>query len=289
MSARVIDAHTHLFSPDVISRRSYFVQSDVWFGHLYENPLAKLAAVADIIESMDIAGVDVSVVCGFPWSDPGICREQNDFLAEACALFPERLVFLGIVVPNSHAAASEAERCFAMGAAGIGELNADAQSFSLLQPDEMRDLMEVCSLAGKPVMLHATEPVGHSYPGKGQSTPGRLVHWLTEYHDQPVVLAHWGGGLPFYELMPEVHSVTRNVVYDSAATTYLYRQDVFRCVAGLVGPERVLFASDYPVLGQDRLLKRVRNSFGDADFFQSLIHENAARVYDIQTNARSSK
>jgi uncharacterized protein len=288
MPVSVIDAHTHLFSPDVIRRRDYFVQSDRWFGLLYENPLAKLAVVADLIESMDIAGVETSVVCGFPWSDPGVCREQNDFLAEACELYPGRLTFLGIVVPNSPAAAVEAERCFKMGAAGIGELNADAQAFSLLQPDEMRDLMEVSSQAGKPVMLHATEPVGHIYPGKGQATPARLVHWLTSFPDQPVVLAHWGGGLPFYELMPEVLAVTRNVVYDSAATTYLYRPDVFRHVAGLVGSDRVLFASDFPVLGQVRLLNRVKSRFGDADFFQGLIHDNAARVYDIQVNARSS-
>jgi len=287
MPARVIDAHTHLFSPDVISRRDHFVQSDNWFGHLYENPLAKLAAVADIIQSMDNAGVDVSVVCGFPWSDPGICREQNDFLAEACGLYPDRLVFIGIVVPNDPTAADEAERCFAMGAAGIGELNADAQAFSLLQPDDMRDLLDVCSHAGRPVMLHATEPVGHNYPGKGQSTPARLVHWLTTYPNQPVVLAHWGGGLPFYELMPEVHAVTRNVVYDSAATTYLYRQDVFRHVAGLVGTDRVLFASDYPVLGQERLVKRVRRRVDDADYLRRLMHDNAARVYGIQNNSRN--
>jgi uncharacterized protein len=281
MSVRVIDAHTHLFSPDVISARSRFVQNDTWFGHLYESPLAKLAAVTDIIESMDGAGIDVSVICGFPWSDPGMCREQNDFMAEACGLFPDRLVFLGIVVPTSQTAASEAERCFEMGAAGIGELNADAQAFSLLFPDQVRDLMDVCSLAGKPVMLHASEPLGHSYPGKGQSTPDRLVHWLTSFSDQPVVLAHWGGGLPFYELMPEVYAVTRNVVYDSAATTYLYRQDVFRHVADLAGADRVLFGSDYPVLGQKRLLQRVRKDSGNADFYNGLIHLNAERVYDI--------
>lgn len=281
MTLRVIDAHTHLFAPDVIQRRDHFIQRDRWFGHLYENPRAKLSAAADIVESMDVAGIHMSVVCGFPWSDTGLCHEQNDFMAETCRLAPERLAFLGIVVPTSPDAAREAERCFGMGAAGIGELNADAQGFDLRNPQEMRALMDVCETSRKPVMLHATEPVGHDYPGKGASTPERIVTWLTAYGGQPVVLAHWGGGLPFYELMPEVRAVTRNVVYDSAATTYLYRQDVFEHVTALAGDERVMFASDYPILRQDRLLRRVERSMGQREGFAGLIGGNAERVYGL--------
>jgi predicted TIM-barrel fold metal-dependent hydrolase len=97
-----------------------------------------------------------------------------------------------------------------------------------------------------------------------------------------VVLAHWGGGLPFYELMPEVHAVTRNVVYDSAATTYLYRQPVFEHVTALAGSDRVLFASDYPILRQDRLLRRVERSMGEQPGFGELVGGNADRVYGLQ-------
>lgn len=288
MNAPVVDAHTHLFSPDVIRRRTHYVTRDLWFGHLYENPTAKLAAVDDILTSMDSAGIDLSIVCGFPWGDPGMCQEQNDFLAEACALAPARLVFLGIVVPQKPGAAREAERCFTMGAAGIGELNSDAQGFDLLDTGSVADLMAVCRDAGKPIMMHASEPVGHDYPGKGRSTPDRLVQFLTGYSNQQVVLAHWGGGLPFYELMPEVHAVTRNVFYDSAASTYLYRQDIFRRVIDLTGPDRAIFASDYPVLRQDRLLRRVRRQFEHEDVLPGLLSGNATRVYGLNVEAGST-
>lgn len=286
MSVTVIDAHTHLFSQEVIGRRAHYVERDVWFGHLYENPAAVLAATDDIIESMDSAGIDVSIVCGFPWGDPGLCREQNDFLAEACSLAPGRLVFLGIVVPSEPGAAKEAERCFELGAVGIGEINADAQGLDLRQPHTVSELMAVCMTHNKPVMLHASEPVGHNYAGKGASTPDKLVEFLTAYPDQQVVLAHWGGGLPFYELMPEVHAVTRNVSYDSGATTYLYRKDVFRHVADLVGDDRVLFASDYPVLRQDRLFRRVTRMLGEDPGYAALIGANAARVYGLNVGER---
>lgn len=282
MTVRVVDAHTHLFSPDVISARELFVERDRWFGHLYENPKAKLAAAEDILESMDAAGVDVSIVCGFPWGDLGICREQNDFMAETCRLAPDRLVFLGIVVPTDPGAAQEAERCFQLGAVGIGELNADAQGFDLTEPKEAADLMAVCQAFDKPVMLHASEPVGHLYPGKGFSTPDKLVTWIDAFQEQRIVLAHWGGGLPFYELMPEIRELTRNVVYDSAATTYLYRHDVFQQVTALAGSDRVLFATDYPVLRQDRLLRTVENRLADSPGFSDLMSGNADRVYGLR-------
>jgi predicted TIM-barrel fold metal-dependent hydrolase len=40
----------------------------------------------------------------------------------------------------------------------------------------------------------------------------------------------------------------------------LYRFDVFRTVLDLVGAERVMFASDFPILRQDRFLKRVEQT-----------------------------
>jgi predicted TIM-barrel fold metal-dependent hydrolase len=108
------------------------------------------------------------------------------------------------------------------------------------------------------------------------------VRFLERFPEIVVVAAHWGGGLPFYELMPEVAAVTRNLVYDSAASTYLYRFSVFRVAVDLVGVERVLFASDFPVLKQGRFLERVRRESGLTEQELVLVlSENARRVYRL--------
>lgn len=131
-------------------------------------------------------------------------------------------------------------------------------------------------------MLHTTEPVGHVYPGKGTATPDRLVTFLEAFPELRVVAAHWGGGLPFYELMPEVARVASRVVYDSAASTYLYRFEVFRTVLDLIGPDRVMFASDYPVLRQDRFLRRVEQTpWRDQDERYRVLGETARLTYRI--------
>jgi predicted TIM-barrel fold metal-dependent hydrolase len=130
-------------------------------------------------------------------------------------------------------------------------------------------------------MLHSTEPIGHLYPGKGAATPERIFVWLSAYPSQPVVLAHWGGGLPFYELMPEVRAVTHQVAYDSAATTYLYNHAVFPHVVSLVGQDRVLFGSDYPILRQDRLTRRVARQIEDDTTLDMIYAGNADRIYGL--------
>jgi predicted TIM-barrel fold metal-dependent hydrolase len=280
--ASVIDAHTHAFPAELIDAREALAAREPWFGLLYRNPRAALATASDLLTSMDTAGVGQSVVCGFPWRDLGLCRVHNDALASACAASDGRLSWLATVPPAAgSAAAAEAERAFGLGAAGVGELNADAQDFDLADPSVVAELAAVCRAHRRPLMLHASEPVGHAYPGKGTATPDRLLALIAAYPDLTVVLAHWGGGLPFYELMPEVAATCANVVYDSGASTYLYRPAVFRTVLDLVGPRRVLFGSDYPVLRQDRFLRRLRAVGLTAAETAAVLGENARRVYGL--------
>jgi predicted TIM-barrel fold metal-dependent hydrolase len=278
----VIDAHVHVFPPHLVAERSPYLERDRWFELLYTNPNALLATTETLIAAMDEAGVAQSVLCGFPWSDPGLCHEHNEYMADAARRFPDRLTWLGIAIPNSPRGAAEAAWCFDQGAVGIGELNADAQRFDWLEPMALRSFVDVCVSADRPVLLHASEAVGHHYPGKGTATPDKLLTFLEAFRELRVIAAHWGGGLPFFELMPEVAAATGNVVYDCAASTYLYRPQIFRTVLDLVGPERVLYGSDYPVLRMDRFLKRVLEvEWRDDDELDAILAGNAHKIFGL--------
>lgn len=286
----VIDAHTHAFPPAWVADRSAHVRRDFWFGELYEAPSARMIDAEALLAAMDAAGVAQAVMCGWPWADPDLCHEHNAYLAAAASASDGRLAWLGVVSPALPGAVEEAERCFALGASGIGELNADAQGFDLGEPGALSDLVAVLVGAKRPLMLHASEPVGHRYPGKGTATPDRLLSFLAAHADLTVVLAHWGGGLPFYELMPEVAELTRNVAYDTAASTYLYRPAVFRTVLDIVGEERVLWGSDHPVLGMRRFLRRTLDGAGLHDReLEPLLAENARRIYRLADTDAETK
>lgn len=281
-SLRIIDAHTHVFPPAWVADRSGHVARDRWFGELYEAPTARMIDAQQLLTSMDEAGVSQAVMCGWPWRDPAHCREHNDYLAEASRASGGRLAWLGIINPAERNAAAEAERCIDHGASGLGELNADAQGFSLEDAALFPDVATVLREAERPVLLHASEPLGHHYPGKGTATPERLLAFVAAHPDLTIVFAHWGGGLPFYELMPEVAARSGKVLYDTAASTYLYRPAVFRAVLDVVGPERVLWGSDHPVLGMGRFLRRSLRDSNVTDQEMPLVFaENAARVYHL--------
>ena len=277
----IVDAHVHIFPPDLIARREDLLQKDAWFAETYGHPRARMRTVEDLIASMDKAGVDISITVGWPWASNEICAEHNDYLAESAIRYPDRIRWLGIVNPAADGAINEITRCVDMDACGFGEINADGQNFSWSQREHYQDVITAIAARGLPVMTHTSEPVGHIYPGKGLAHPQEI---LTAIETVPVVrwvLAHWGGGLPFYELMPEVKVACANVNYDSAATSFLYDPAVFRHVIDIVGIEKVVFGSDWPVLAQGRLIARIREAGLSPDKLEAVLGGNALRIYGI--------
>lgn len=278
----IIDAHTHIFPPEVRKKRSLYWQQSTWFSELYERRKAKLATAEDLIAEMDSSGVHASVACGFPWDDPFICRDCNDYLLDAAARFPGRIIAFGSVQPAlPDEAAAEAERILQAGMRGIGELNPDGQGFDLGDAFLLRPLVEVLQAHQAPVMVHTSEPVGHDYPGKGRTGPGVVFKLAKRFPRLKIIAAHWGGGLPFYELMPEVADGAKNIYYDAAASPYLYRPEVFRAVLMMVEAERVLFGTDYPLLRQGKLLKLIRSLQLAPDVEAKILGDNAAELLQL--------
>jgi len=279
----VVDFHTHIVPSDFQRRRERLLRQDATFGALFANPKAKLATAEELVETMDSHGVDTAVALGFGWCDPGVAREANDYILEATRRFPGRLVGFCSVSPRwGQAAVTEVERCARQGARGIGELHPDTQGFDLADPKAMAPVMEVARAYGLVVLTHASEPVGHPYPGKGNTTPQILLGFVERFPDVAIVAAHWGGGLPFYALMPEVAEATANLYFDTAASPFLYRPQVFSIVSQLVGANRILFGSDYPLLQPQRVLRQLEEAMPSLPERQQILEGNAARLLGLE-------
>ena len=245
----VNDSHCHILPPSFQERRSELSRRDATFGSLLSRDDAVLADVEALLVDMDRDGVEHSVVMGMGWTDLRLAQEANEYIIEAVANNPGRLTGFCSVSPNWGAeAVAEVERCTAAGLKGVGELHPDTQGFDIADKTVMEPLMETANRLGLPVLVHASEPVGHQYPGKGRTTPGKLYKFIENFPSNVIICAHWGGGLPFYALMPEVPKVLENVYFDTAASPFLYRPDVFSAVTGLVGANKVLFATEYPLI-----------------------------------------
>ena len=157
----------------------------------------------------------------------------------------------------------------------------DMQGFDLLDDGALREITGYLTARDLVWLSHASEPVGHVYPGKGSVTPEALYPFILRYQELNIVLAHWGGGLPFYALMPEVKAALSNVFFDTAASPYLYDRAVYGQAAENVGEARIMFGSDYPLLSPARLLKEIESTTLTAEAKKAITGENARRVYNF--------
>ena len=178
-------------------------------------------------------------------------------------------------------AVAEIERCADLGARGIGELHSYAQGYRLDDERVMAPIMEIAFARDLIVLTHSSEPVGHVYAGKGTVTPDELCRFIELFPEAKIVCAHWGGGLPFYALMPEISETLRNIYFDSAASPFLYTPNVFTNAVNLVGPDKVLFGTDYPLISHKRLLAQVESQSLDPETKAAVLGGNARRLLGL--------
>jgi predicted TIM-barrel fold metal-dependent hydrolase len=278
----IIDFHTHIVPPKVNQNRDEYARRCSRFASIFTDPMAKLATVEELIAAMDKDSVDISVVLNFGWSTLSLCAEGNDYILESVTRYPKRLIgFCSVVPTQDDTALKEVERCIKDGARGIGELRIDSHISNKTSLEIIQPLVDIIIKNNLILLTHASEPVGHRYSGKGEATPDVLYTLITAFPDLKLVCAHWGGGLPFYALMPEVKTALKNVYFDTAASPFLYSPQVYGQVAQLVGADKILFGSDYPLIPQRRFLKEIAALDLSVETKSKILSGNAKKLLGI--------
>ena len=278
----IIDCHTHVFSPEVIARRDEYAAVDACFALLYGSGKAKLRTAEDLVRVMDRNGIDKSVILNIGWTSHDRCVSSNDYILEAADRYPGRLIpFIAVQLQAGQSAAAEISRCAAAGARGVGELRLDAENLTRPDPRTANPAIKAVIAHNLVLLLHVDEPVGHHYPGNGSLTPEVLYPFIKDNPELKLILAHWGGGLPFYALMPEVREALRNVWFDSAANPFLYRAEVYERVVDLVGDTKILFGSDWPLLAQKRCLAQLDDLNLSQWSTNRILGRNAAELFAL--------
>lgn len=278
----LIDSHVHIFPNSFRLERQSLVEKDLTFRQLYSNPNTHMVTADELISAMDESGVDVSVMVGIGWQNFELARMYNDYILDAQSRFPNRLIGYCAVNPQwGQLAVVEAQRCLEAGLKGVGELHPDTQGFNLNEDPTVNSLMELIVHFEVPILVHSSEPIGHDYPGKGTVNPTKLIAFIQNFKEAQIICAHWGGGLPFYSLMPEIADLLKNVSFDSAASPFLYDSAVFSVVTRLVGPEKVLFGSDFPLVSPKRMLKQIRDNHFSPETLALILGGNAHRLLNL--------
>mgnify|MGYP001036846560 FL=1 len=249
----MIDSHTH-----ILPEMSQALHRKERLFKILFNDSQPTSSLSDLIASMKINKIKKSVVLGYGWTDFETLRISNTYNLSASNDYKENIIPFCSANPKfGKRNLEELERSIKSGAKGIGEIHPDIQDLDLADKNLWSDMMTLARENGMPLLMHSSEPVGHLYPGKGNTTPKKLYDFIQLFPENTIILAHWGGGLLFYELMKEVKQISKNVFYDTAATSFLYGSRIFLVAKHLVGSEKIIFGSDYPLLNPQRILKEM--------------------------------
>ena len=242
----VIDAHAHVDEVPALG----------WI-----DPPAKLVAL------MDRAGIDRAVVMTYT-ETPGLNPEAVDYIAQAVAAYPDRLIgFVRLHPWYQEMAASLLRRAVTeLGMRGlklhpVGTLSHPADDASVR-------LMDLAAELGVPVLFHCgDEPM---------TTPLAIAE-AAERTQARIILGHMGG----YFHVDEAIAVAErhdNIILETSAMPYPQK---IREAIDRVGADRVLFASDGPGCRPHLELNKVLLAgLSDAEERQ-VLHDNVADLIGV--------
>jgi predicted TIM-barrel fold metal-dependent hydrolase len=81
--------------------------------------------------------------------------------------------------------------------------------------------------------------------------------------------------------MPEVKKALTNVYFDTAASPFLYRPQIYSQLVPLVGADHILFGSDYPLMPQTRVISEINALDLPPSTKNMILSENARRILGI--------
>ncbi|BET66400.1 hypothetical protein ASA1KI_13180 [Opitutales bacterium ASA1] len=277
----IIDCHVHLYAPEVARDPSGWGEArgeNGWIACVAPQGRRSLQGWADVdrlLADMDAAGVARSVLLGWYWEKQDTCDEQNAWYLEWVRRHPDRLSAFAAVQPAAGKRAIEqAERMLDAGFIGFGEMLPQAQHYGYDDP-WWHALLELAASRGVPVNLHVTDAVVVPTHAAPRTPLEEVVDLVRQFPDVKFVLAHMGGGLPFHETNPRVRAALRGCRYDTAAVPLLYEPRVYRAVVDLVGAERLLWGTDYPLLTHPRDTR-------EPDLMRSLAEARAALASELE-------
>ena len=252
-----IDFHVHVTPPEISANWRTYAEKEPYFALLAQNPHHTYASAEDVIAMLAESGFDRAVIFGYGFKDRGLCQLVNDYVIEKVRQFPRQLTGFIALSPNTPGVETEIDRCCNAGLRGVGEIFPCGQ-FDIDNAHETLALTGACRERALPLIVHANEPVGHSYIGKNDIGLRQIERFIERCQGLRVVLAHWGGGLLLYEAMPELREKFRGVYYDTAATPFLYRDEIYRAALALGLGHKIIFGSDFPLLPPSRYLPGIQ-------------------------------
>ncbi len=261
----VIDVHTHVYPAKIAEKAADATGGFYGVGH------EQSGMAEDLLACMDEAGIDVSLIHSVATTPKQVCS-INEFLAVTANASKGRLVGLGTLHPDSPDQAADVRRLIDLGLRGV-KLHPEIQSFALDDPRSFR-ICELCEQAGLPLLLHAGD---RRYDC---SNPNRLIPLLRQFPRLKVIGAHLGGWSIYEEAARQLAGF-ENLWFDCSSTFYWLDPQVAKSLIRMLGTDRVMFGSDYPMWTPQKELKTLLELGFTDEELECILSKNAKSVFCI--------
>ncbi len=274
----IIDTHIHVTPPEIIEHENKYCELDDYFNLLCSNPKNEFVTGGELAENMSELGLEKAVIFGFAFKDNDLCKKVNDYVIKTVEQHPDKFIGFCVVNPRGSGLREELERCYNKGLKGVGEIFPAGQDFDITSENDMQDICQFTAGVDWPILLHVNEPIGHYYAGKTDISMEEGFELAQNFSENKFIFAHWGGGLPFFELMPEVEEALANVYYDTAASPFLYKDEIFAVAKSIGIVDKILFGSDYPLISPKTYEDRLKNTELTEREQRKILYENAKKI-----------
>ncbi|MDR2353164.1 MAG: amidohydrolase, partial [Deltaproteobacteria bacterium] len=183
-------------------------------------------------------------------------QRYNDWLLEECSKYPGRLYPLLAIDPRAPFAEKMARSFLEAGGFGLGELCVYETGLDPLVLLQLERLAALCRAHEAPLLVHVNESLGHPYLGKAPIQLTEIWELILRTQGTKLILAHFGGGIPFFASLKKGMRELLNLVrFDTAAMPFIYDPVALSAALTILGPEFFLFGTDFPLLSTPRYLK----------------------------------
>jgi hypothetical protein len=258
----IIDGHTHVY-PDAVAKRAIG-------GAPGDLKRYGDGTVGSLTEVMAASGVDRSVCLGVANSPDGVDK-ANRF---AGSLDPARFVGFGSVHPGL----SPEDNVASLRAHGLRGAKVHAM-FQNLRLDDPRLLATLDAMSGEfAVIIH----VGAAGADPGERcSPAMLADIVRQFPRLDVIACHFGGYRRFDEAVETVIGLPVHVDTSWPPSLATLAPERVRAVIEKHGPERVVFASDWPMADPAAEIEAIRALGLSDDDTEAVLGGNLARLLDL--------
>jgi len=258
-----IDMHVHAFPDDLAERAIAKLEAQCDWKAVADGTISAL------MESMDAADIDVSVVCAIatkPDQAGGIfkwCRKIRS----------DRIEPLPSIHPDTPGAPKWLARFAKEGFVGI-KLHTMYQNFAFDEP-RMYPIYDACREHGLLVAAHCGLDIAFS-ADDDRAAPARIRNVIDRFPGLKLLCTHMGGWRSWDEA--ERHVLGAEVLLETSFSLRELGRERAVSMIRRHGADRVMFGSDWPWVAQGDEIERVRRLGLDRKLTQKVLCANAAKL-----------